>query len=131
MDPGDSRLNLGVEAMDSVHREFVELVNAMVEARQRHFLELFDRFAEHTAAHFDNEDRLMVESGFPALQEHRSEHRRVLGDLGAIARRSTRAKLAMGRVYVREQLPAWFSLHAVTMDSALAAHLKAVSDTHR
>jgi len=32
----------------------------------------------------------------------------------------------MGRAYVTQQLPGWFDLHAVTMDSALAAHLKSM-----
>jgi hemerythrin-like metal-binding protein len=125
IDPDDPRLRLGVQEMDSVHGEFIALVNAMAEADQARFLALFERLIEHTAAHFDQEDQRMIETRFPALQEHRGDHRRVLGDLRAIGQRSTRAKLAMGRTYVREQLPAWFTVHAATMDSALAAHLKA------
>ena len=32
---------------------------------------------------------------------------------------------AMGRGYVREYFPRWLAVHAVTLDSALAAHLNA------
>ncbi|SDX21225.1 hypothetical protein [Thiocapsa roseopersicina] len=32
---------------------------------------------------------------------------------------------AMGRVGVCDHLPGWFTVHAVTLDSALAAHLNA------
>lgn len=32
---------------------------------------------------------------------------------------------AMGRADVREHFPGWFAVHAVTLDSALAAHLNA------
>lgn len=125
IDPDDTRFRLGAQAMDHVHGEFIALINAMAEADQARFLQMFEHLVDHTVAHFDQEDRWMIEIRFPALQEHRSDHRRVLSDLGAIGRRSTRGKLAMGRAYVRDYLPAWFAVHAVTMDSALAAHLNA------
>ncbi|NEX21120.1 hemerythrin [Thiorhodococcus mannitoliphagus] len=124
IDPDNARFRLGVPDMDSVHFEFIDLVNAMAEANQARFLELFERLVEHTLAHFEREEQWMTETGFPALQEHRADHQRVLGDLKAIGQRTTRGKLALGRAYVREQLPGWFALHAATMDSALAAHLK-------
>jgi hemerythrin len=58
------------------------------------------------------------------LQEHRGEHRRVLAELRTLGQRAAAGRLALGRAYVRERLPDWFALHAATMDSALAAHLK-------
>jgi hemerythrin-like metal-binding protein len=125
IDPDDTRFRLGVQAMDHVHGEFIALINAMAEADQARFLEMFEHLVDHTAAHFDQEERWMIETRFPALQEHRGDHRRVLSDLGAIGQRSTRGRLAMGRAYVRDYLPTWFAVHAVTMDSALAAHLNA------
>ncbi|MFB1488247.1 MULTISPECIES: hemerythrin domain-containing protein [unclassified Thiocapsa] len=125
IDPDDSRFRLGAQAMDHVHGEFIALINAMAEADQARFLEMFERLVDHTAAHFDQEERWMIETRFPALQEHRGDHRRVLSDLRAIGQRSTRGKLTMGRAYVRDYLPTWFAVHAVAMDSALAAHLNA------
>jgi hemerythrin-like metal-binding protein len=87
-DPEHARLHLGVEAMDRIHREFVELVDAMAEAHQARFLERFDRLADHTTAHFESEDRLKAASGFPAPQEHRNDHRRVLRDLSRACARA-------------------------------------------
>lgn len=127
IDPDDTRFRLDVEEMDGVHGEFIALVNAMAVADQAHFLILFEQLIDHTQAHFEREEQWMTETRFPALQEHRSDHGRVLADLRAIGHRSPRAKLAMGRAYVCEQLPHWFAVHAATMDSALAAHLKASS----
>ena len=125
IDPNDTRFRRGAQAMDLVHGECFALINAMAEADQAHFLEMFERLVDHTAAHFDQEEQWMIETRFPALQDHRGDHRRVLGDLRAIGQRSNRGKFAMGRAYVRECLPGWFAVHAVTMDSALAAHLNA------
>jgi hemerythrin len=50
----------------------------------------------------------------------------VLGELNRFAQKVTTGSILMGRAYVVEQLPSWFDLHAKTMDSALAAHLKAM-----
>ena len=121
----DAHHALGVAAMDETHRGFADLVNRLGNAPGGgEFRTLFAELVAHTAAHFAFEDRLMVETGFPALGEHRSEHDRVLGQMRQIAARVERGLLVMGREYVRE-LPRWFDLHAATMDSALAAHLKA------
>ena len=50
--------------------------------------------------------------------------RRVLGELSQIKKQVVKGLISFGRAYVREGLLDWFRLHAVTMDSALAAHWK-------
>jgi hemerythrin-like metal-binding protein len=110
--------------MDATHAEFAALLNRLGETPDAAaFMAGFAALVAHTERHFAAEDLLMVESRFPALGEHRSEHLRVLGQLRQIDERVQRGRLQMGREYIRE-LPAWFDLHAATMDSALAAHLK-------
>ncbi len=125
----EQRYVLGVPEMDAVHREFVELVNRLECADRTEFAALFGQLVDHTQTHFDNENALMRSSGFPAIREHMDEHQRVLGELRRINERVQRGSTLMAKAYVREQLPAWFDLHAVTMDSALAAHLKIHTQT--
>ncbi len=110
--------------MDSVHGEFIALANAAAQADQARFGERFERLLEHARTHFEREEQRMIETGFPALHEHRADHQRVLGDLSAIGHRMVRGKLALGRADVREPLPGWFALHAAARGSALAAHLR-------
>jgi hemerythrin-like metal-binding protein len=120
----DEKHRLGHAAMDATHREFAALLNRLGDtADPDAFRAGFADLVAHTQAHFDAEDALMVESAFPATGEHRSEHRRILGQLAQIDERVQKGRLRMGREYIKE-LPAWFDLHAATMDSALAAHLK-------
>ena len=116
---------LGVPVMDETHREFVDLVNRLTAAGNESFAALFAELVRHTEAHFEAENMLMQATGFPAIREHMDEHRRVLGDLMRMQGRVDAGSAAMARAYVREQIPDWFSLHALTMDSALAAHIKA------
>lgn len=120
----DGRFRLGIDTMDDTHIEFVNLVNDIDKAEGEEFIRLFDALVDHTRAHFDRENKLMVESEFPALAEHRGEHERIIGELEKFAQRVHRGLIPFGRSYLRETLSQWFPLHAVTMDSALAAHLK-------
>lgn len=124
LDWSDRILALGVEEMDATHREFAALVNALDRAATADFPALFAQLVAHTQAHFERENEWMIRSGFPATGEHREEHLRVLGELVQFARRVEKGFVALGRAYVRDRLPAWFGLHAATMDSALAVHLK-------
>jgi hemerythrin len=69
-------------------------------------------------------EELMERSGFPAIGEHQGEHARVLGEMARLLERVAKGRTQMARVYVVEQVPGWFTLHARTMDSALAGHLR-------
>jgi hemerythrin len=117
------RYRLGNATMDATHAEFVALVNRLAAAEAVQFVALFQQLLEHTGDHFMREEALMVDSSFPALGEHRDEHRRVLAELRQLGSRVAAGRTALARRYVQEQLPDWFALHAATMDSALAAHL--------
>lgn len=125
IDVWDNRLTLGIPAMDRTHREMADLVNRMADCSNASFVYLYPDLVSHTHAHFATEEVLMRETRFPATAEHRSEHTRVLGELDAFGQRLTSGRIAMARAYVTEQLPAWFAVHLATMDSALAAHVRA------
>jgi hemerythrin-like metal-binding protein len=127
IDDFDDRFILGVPAMDTCHREMVELLNRMAESSNAAFAYLYPDLVSHTHSHFASEEALMKETAFPATAEHRSEHNRVLGDLDRLGQRLADGRIALARAYVAEQLPAWFVLHFATMDSALAAHVAAKS----
>lgn len=120
----DNAYRLDHAQMDDTHREFVELVNRIEQCGQVAFIDGFRQLVTHTEAHFANEQLLMEQSKFPATAEHVGEHQRVLGQLHQMLRRIEKGSVAMARAFVCEQVPGWFKLHAITMDSALAAHLK-------
>lgn len=125
INPEDPRYHLGEERMDATHREFIDFVNRLDQADKTGFMELFPLLVEHTRAHFDAENESMRQSAFPAIAEHQAEHQRVLGELDRFAEKVRQGSIQFARAWVRDRLPDWFNLHAATMDSALAAHLKA------
>jgi hemerythrin len=116
-------LKVGYELIDNDHDEFISLLNQMDAAANADFPALFQQLYEHTEQHFDRENRLMKQFGFPAEIEHKGEHQRVLGEFKQFKTRVDKGMIAFGRSFVRDRLPQWFGLHVTTMDSALAAHI--------
>lgn len=110
---------LGYGPMDSTHREFVELVMALLAAPDTELVPRLEAFASHAERHFDEEREWMLATGFPAAQCHIDEHDAVLTSVHEV-----RALLAQGghaetgHALARE-LARWFPGHADYMDAAL------------
>jgi hemerythrin len=121
----NASLRVGHDPIDRDHDEFILLLNRLDTAANSDFPALFQQLFEHTEQHFDRENQLMEQWAFPAETEHKGEHQRVLGEFKQFKKRVDKGMIAFGRSFVRERLPQWLELHVTTMDSALAAHIKA------
>jgi hemerythrin-like metal-binding protein len=120
----DARHALGMDEMDTTHREFIGQVAALIAADNAEFPALFQALVTHTAAHFKAEGLQMRASKYRGLPEHEGEHHRVLGELQQLNRTLKRGHLPLVRAYVREGLMEWFDTHVAMMDAALVMHLK-------
>jgi hemerythrin-like metal-binding protein len=120
----EARHTLGMDEIDTTHREFIAQVAALIAASNAEFPPLFQTLVNHTAAHFKAEGLLMRSSKYRGLPEHESEHHRVLGELQQLNRSLKRGHLPLVRAYVKEGLPEWFDTHLAMMDGALVMHLK-------
>jgi hemerythrin len=125
----DGSIRVGHDPIDHDHDEFIILLNRLDAADHSDFPALFQQLFEHTEQHFDRENQLMEQWAFPAKTEHKGEHQRVLGEFMQFKKRVDKGMIAFGRSFVRERLPQWLELHVTTMDSALAAHIKAQLQT--
>jgi hemerythrin-like metal-binding protein len=121
---------VGYQPIDDDHQAFISLLNQMDSASNADFPALFQQLYLHTEHHFERENQLMQQCGFPAETEHRGEHQRVLGEFKQFKSRVDKGLIAFGRSFVKERLPQWFQLHLATMDSALAAYLKMHNKVH-
>ncbi|MCF6282084.1 MAG: hemerythrin domain-containing protein [Candidatus Polarisedimenticolaceae bacterium] len=108
--------------IDTLHGEFVDLVNALGRATDETFPELFQELVTHTEGHFDFENKQMRRKRYPQVSTHRAEHDRVLGEMRQINVCVKRGEFEVARTYVAE-LPAWFRLHVLSMDGALSTFL--------
>jgi len=84
--------SVGVRAMDDQHGILMDAINelrlALVHgAGMETVSELLDRLIEFARMHFSSEERLMEQTVFAGLAEHRVEHHRMLAELLQAAHR--------------------------------------------
>ena len=124
---------LAVESMNATHREEVELVNALGallasglrgQVAEADISAKLDAWVQHTRQHFERENQLMQDYGFPALPVHRGEHARMLGIIESQQRQWLESReVAPLAAFVFRQWPDWFNLHVNTMDRVTAAFI--------
>ncbi|HEX9289724.1 MAG TPA: hemerythrin family protein [Anaeromyxobacteraceae bacterium] len=82
------RLDLGNDTLDSEHHLQIALVSALAEAieqgRPWMARRLVEQLAGYSAAHFTGEEVLMESAGYRPLDDHRQEHRAILGHIDEI-----------------------------------------------
>ncbi|MDR2365029.1 MAG: hemerythrin domain-containing protein [Zoogloeaceae bacterium] len=125
---------LGYPLMDATHQEFARLVRLLAETEAATATEnresktaavaaAMEALLRHSERHFAQEDFWMVKSGFPPLLCHVGEHQRVLASLRSVLCMVKNGHSALGKTAARE-LESWFERHAVSMDAALAQHMR-------
>lgn len=110
---------LGYHPMDETHREFVEIVDAMLASDDARFAALLDRFAAHAIQHFERERVWMEASQFPATECHVDEHGAVMKSVEQVREVVAAGNVAESRRLAHE-LVKWFPGHADYMDASLA-----------
>jgi len=118
-------LSVSMPVMDQTHVEFVELLSQVQEAQDTELLTRWQALVEHTEAHFGQEDRWMLATGFAPGSCHLTQHAVVLKVLKEGLEAGRQGQLEPIRQMAHE-LTIWFPHHAQTMDSGLALHLKSV-----
>lgn len=86
-----------------------------------------DKLLVDTINHFQKEEEVMEEFGFPARVKHRQEHQQFLRSMNAERRhwRSGHNLEAAARLeqYVSEEFPNWLVNHIVTIDTVTASYI--------
>jgi hemerythrin-like metal-binding protein len=115
-------LMLDLPQMDDTHKEFVALLDKVVNAPDETLLPLWRALITHTDAHFAREDSWMKNTGFASSNCHSTQH---LVVLQVMREGEKRADLGIVR-QMADELGMWFPQHAQAMDAALALHLRSV-----
>ncbi len=79
---------LGVEEVDSEHRELFDIALELDQAAQRHDLEkcstLVDHFIESSKRHFENEEAFLARVGYPDIEVHSKYHKSLVDKAQAL-----------------------------------------------
>lgn len=121
------RFLLGHAEMDETHREFVDLVNALLTVDDAELGHALAAFAAHAEAHFAQENEWMEKNDFPPRDCHIDEHNKVLASVREVQQQLAEGDVAIVRDLAKALMD-WFPEHADYLDSALATWL--VKRTH-
>ncbi|MFM0277285.1 hemerythrin domain-containing protein [Paraburkholderia sediminicola] len=111
---------LGFAPMDETHQEFVECVAALQQCDEAAVSETLAAFEEHAVAHFEQEERWMQDTSFPAARCHADEHAAVLRSVREVAQMLRDGAACQVARELAEALASWFPGHADYMDAALS-----------
>ena len=127
------RYALGVELIDSQHKTLFRLIDQLAKGIQEGnseqvLMNILSQLSEYTLTHFDTENRLMIESGYPDAVEHGTRHAELVKSLNALVAQAQR-----GEPWVSLQtmnfLRQWLYHHIDDTDRHLGVYLKNRSGT--
>jgi len=124
----NSGLSVGVEQIDSQHKELIRIANGLVSAvekkRTRHVVQnVVRRLRNYTVFHFNSEEKLMEAVRYPRRGEHQKEHEQL----------KEQVKWYQRRLYEMEEvkpenvlafLKSWLIKHILHADFDLADHIR-------
>ncbi len=121
---------LGIEEMDGIHRQELEMLDALLEAIDNETDETrvtlkFEALLEDMRRHFEYEESLMRGKGFGMYNIHKSDHDKMLSEvrylLGEWRSRRDRARI---KEYFEYEFAFWLPQHIAAMDTVLAEFLR-------
>jgi hemerythrin len=110
---------MGYGPMDETHREFVDIVDAILSCDDASVAAHLEAFAKHAESHFAQENEWMEKNDFPARDCHVDEHAAVLKSVYQVLEVVRQGDVDEGR-RLAAALADWFPGHADYLDSALA-----------
>ena len=111
---------VGVQAMDDQHGILMDTLNELrtmlVRGASRRDVSLqLERLIEFTQMHFQSEEQLLLQQGFPGADEHRKAHHHLLRRLYSALEQVNRDE-AIHLASLLEFLPSWYLDHVEQLD---------------
>jgi hemerythrin len=126
-------LNTGVAKIDSQHQELFRRIDALLEASKkgqgRAEIAATMAFLEaYVVTHFQDEEQLMRESGYPGYAAHRELHVAFMADLADLKAQFGRdGATSVLVIRVQQRVVAWLRTHIAGPDQAVGRHLLAAA----
>ncbi|WP_397473470.1 hemerythrin domain-containing protein [Pusillimonas sp.] len=111
---------VGFQPMDDTHREFVDIVGAMLQAEDDALLGHLKALIVHSEHHFAQEEDWMQKTAFPATECHTNEHAAVLASMREVAAYLEGGGPAEEARRLTIELARWFPGHTDYLDASLA-----------
>ncbi len=115
--------SVGVAEVDHEHQELITLINELHDVIQANggrdqVLETLGEIFAQISSHFALEEKMMRESRYPALAEHKEDHETLLDELRDIMD-DVEDDGSYDESRLADDLERWFSVHFNTHDARL------------
>ncbi len=124
----DSRFSIGVDEIDRQHMRLIQIYNSLYDSHKngdtfQAMREAIISIVDYARTHFQSEEQLMDEAGYPGLDDHRRLHKAFIKDISDILKR-----LKQGRevsifkllAFLRE----WVTTHIHEEDKKIGSFLQ-------
>jgi len=123
----DNTLIIGIDEIDDDHSKLINLFNilnhSVTERAASDYVEaVLEELINCTVWHFSHEERLMLKYGYDAYEEHKADHRDLIGGVRDLQKKF----LQTGKLDEREQLEflkRWLTEHILVDDIRLGSYL--------
>ncbi|TWJ26487.1 bacteriohemerythrin [Geobacter argillaceus] len=126
----NSNLATGIDEIDDQHKELFSRVNLLMEAcnvgkGREEVSRLLQFLSAYVRIHFESEEQIQVESGYPGYPEHKLAHQQFSKDIERLNHQFTAEGAGLVLVIETNQMvAAWLTQHISKMDKALAVYLR-------
>lgn len=122
--------SIGIPAMDQQHRHLIELINKLDQAvriskKNPATPAILTELVEYTKSHFEAEEKVMKESGYPGIEEHRAIHQKLLREVTDTMEKVNSGKLTAS-TNTSDFLQIWLEKHLAGYDCKYAEHIAAM-----
>lgn len=124
----NDELSLGVEKIDTQHKELIELTNDVLEALKgedasRVITAAVSRLRDYTVHHFSSEEELMREVHYPKRVEHIQEHARFKAEVKDMQRDIYEKRIPDAKEF-KQFMAQWLLGHILSFDRELARFIR-------
>jgi len=125
--PWKEQYSLNISEIDEQHRMLVGMIDklhtAMAEGRSKGvFDDIITELYNYTKFHFITEERLMDEHDYPALEQHRLEHKKLIGKVLSMTERKKQNTLGLSSD-LSIMLQQWLNSHILETDKRFSEYL--------
>ena len=124
----EDKFSVGSSTMDSHHQKLFQLLNGIHDAnKQGHgeevIVEAIKELASYTHYHFEEEEKLMAQVGYPGLAAHRQEHIEFMDKVQEYLDMVEQGDQLFVVINVASTVKDWVKQHIMTMDKQYESYV--------
>lgn len=129
--PWKKEYSVNIQELDEQHKLLIEMINDLHgvivnKSNPGVVCEVLERLLHYTRTHFEDEEILMRNSGFPGYEAHKVRHDQFIGEVEVLQRR---AKISHGSeqlvgMEMLFKLKDWLVDHIICMDMDYSRHVQ-------